>query len=40
MEVMRRAKENHTVMEDRWEPITKGPTVTGSMLEACKRKID
>jgi hypothetical protein len=37
---MMRAKENHIVIEDKWEPITKGPTITGSMFEACKRKDD
>lgn len=36
MEVTMRAKENHTMMEDRWEPITRGPTIAGSMLETCK----
>lgn len=33
-----RAKENHMVMEDKWEPITMGPTITGSMLETCTEK--
>lgn len=31
-----RVKENHTMMEDKWEPITMGPTIAGSMLETCK----
>lgn len=33
-----RAKENHMVMEDKWEPISMGPTTTGSMLETCTGK--
>lgn len=36
MVVVMRAKENHVVMEDKWEPIIRGPTITGSMLETCK----
>ena len=28
-----KAKEDHTTMEDKWEPITRGPATAGSMLE-------
>lgn len=38
MVVMIRAKENHMVMEVKWEPITRGPTIAGSMLETCEEK--
>ena len=38
MVVMMRAKENHMVIEDKWEPISMGPTITGSVLETCKRR--
>lgn len=34
-----RAKENHMVIEDKWEPITMGPTIISSMLEACKGRV-
>lgn len=35
---MMKANENHTVMEDKWELIMIGPTIAGSMLEACKER--
>lgn len=36
MVVTMRLKENHTMMEDKWEPITMGPNIAGSILETCK----
>lgn len=36
MVVTMRVKENHTMMEDKWEPMMMGPTIAGSMLETCK----
>ena len=35
---MMRTKENQMVMEDKWEPMTIGPTIAGSMLETCKER--
>lgn len=35
---MMRTKENQMVMEDKWDPMTMGPTIAGSMLETCKER--
>lgn len=35
MVVKMMAKENHMVMEDKWEPMIRGPAIAGSMLENC-----